>query len=174
MAADLTQLARKIYQFEQLLSPDMVKKMLGTVGLKLKPEVQAGVARTPAKKGSLADGSMSGWGQRDGTPWVLTGMYEQPDWHSVEIMPVRKATGPMRVLEAGRKSYNAGDARVKGTYRSKKTGDLRKRYRKVRRNIGGQAGKGTWGDIAQVVDVKGPALYADERVKAINRILSRG
>lgn len=174
MAADLTALARKIGAYEHLLSPEMVEKMLGAVGQQMKPEVQAGVERTPVKKGSLADGSMSGWGKRDGTPFVLTGMYDQPSWHEVEILPIRKATGPIRVLEAGRKAYKAGDQRVKGTYRSKKTGEVRTRYRKVKRSVGAQAGKGTWADIADVIDKKGPAAYAAERVKAINKILSRG
>lgn len=176
MVPDLTALARKIRAYEHLLSPEMVEKMLGRVGQQLKPEVQAGVARTQVKTPgrSLRDGSMSGWGKRDGTPFVLTGMYEQPTWHEVEILPIRKATGPIRVLEAGRKAYRVGNQRRKGTYKSKKTGLVTERFRKVRRNVGAQDGKGTWSDVASVVDKKGPAAYAAERVKAINKILSRG
>lgn len=174
MADDLTRLAKKLEAFANLLSPEQVKEMLGRVGQQMKPEVQAGVERTPAARGSLRDGSMSGWGKRDGSPFVLAGRYEQPAPTVLEIVPARTALGPIRVLEAGRKAYQAGDARVKGTYVSKKTGERRTRTRKVRRNIGATQGKGTWSDVAGVVDRKAPAAFAAERVKAINKILSRG
>lgn len=174
MADDLTRLAKKLESFAHLLSPEQVQEMLGRVGQQMKPEVQAGVERTPANRGSLRDGSMSGWGKRDGSPFVLTGRYTQPSWNVLEIVPARTAIGPIRVLEAGRSAYQAGDTRVKGTYTSKKTGQVRTRTRKVKRNVGATKPKGTWSDVAGVVDKKAPAAFAAERVKAIGKILSRG
>lgn len=173
MASEL-RVAKKLEAYAHLLSPDAVKRILAEVGVKMKPEVQAGVERTPATRGSLRDGSMSGWGKRDGTPFVLTGRYEQPEPTVLEIVPARTALGPIRVLEAGRQAYKAGDQRVKGTYRSKKTGEVRTRLRKVKRNVGATAPKGTWTDITGVVEKKAPALFVAERVKAISKILSRG
>lgn len=174
MADDFKRLANKMQAFANLLSPDDVKAMLAKVGIRMKPEVAAGVQRTPARRGSLRDGSMSGWGRKDGTPFNLVGRYEQPDWHTLEIVPDPKSRGPIRVLEVGRRAYQAGDARAKGTYTSKKTGERRTRYRKVKRNIGATSGKGTWSDVSRVVDVKAPAAFAEERVRAISKILSRG
>ena len=48
----------------------------------------------------------------------------------------------MRVLNDGRQAHEAGGRRTAGTYKSKKTGDVRQKYRKVNRSMGATAGKG--------------------------------
>ena len=85
---------------------------------------------------------MSHW--RRGAPVPITGTAKVLGPTTVEILPQRRAAGPMRVLESGRQAYAAGDRRISGTYTSKKTGERRTKTRKVKHATGATEGKNTW------------------------------
>lgn len=116
-----------------------------------KPDISAAV------RNDLGDLSMSGW--KRGNPFEIGGMYEVVGPHEVEMAPARKVRGPMRVLEQGRAAYQSGDRRVGGTYITKRTGEVRTKYRKVKRTMGATQGKGTWTDAEAIMAAKMPPRY---------------
>lgn len=59
----------------------------------------------------------------------------------------------MRVLQDGRKAYTRGDKRRKGTRLRQRTGDRVDVFRKVKRNVGAQKGRGTWTHAEQLIDI---------------------
>jgi hypothetical protein len=96
-----------------------------------------------AVRNDIGDMSMSGW--RRGNPFDVKSRFDVAE-RTVEISPERRAKGPMRVLEEGRKAYNAGDSRSSGSRVRKRDGAVIAKTRKVKRNVGAHGGKGTWSD----------------------------
>ena len=120
------------------------------VGDALVPFVERAIAATPAKDGSLADRSMSGWHGKGQPSFRLSGKADaSKDGRTVQVAPAaegaqwRKGAGQMRVLEDGRSSYAKGDRRKSGT-RTNKSGERVDKTRKLRQNVGATRGKGTW------------------------------
>lgn len=121
-----------------------------------------------AAAASIGDHSMSGW--KRGAPIEIVGKVVKRD--GVAIAPT--AAGPMRVLNDGRQAHEAGGRRTAGTYKSKKTGDVRQKYRKVKRSMGATAGKGTWDDAANKIADEFPKLMADELHQVMRETFTEG
>lgn len=120
------------------------KDRLAKVGKQLEPLVENAVVN------SIGDTSMSGWthkkpaeltGRSELSTTVETGIFVAP---ALKGGAWRRGLGPMRVLQDGRKAYNAGDRRASGTRVKKKTGEVVTKYRKVKRKVSATKGKGTW------------------------------
>ena len=166
MANDFASLSKKLNGFAAELDGSAAKARLQRVALETKVDVDDAV------RADLGDLSMSGWRRR--SPFDVRGRYELLTDQEFEIQPQRKAIGPMRVLEQGRTAYNAGDQRRKGSYTSKKTGATTDRFRKVKRNVGATAGKGTWTDAVRLMEARVPARIHREVVKALSRHFRKG
>lgn len=149
------------------------RERLKRVGQQTVPDVEIAVQRTPAKAGSLADLSMSGWRKRGGDPLQLSGAFEVLSDNELEMRPGlrngnwRQGAGPMRVLESGRKTYQAGTRRAAGSYVSRKTGEVRTKTRRVKRNTGATEGKGTWSDAEQMMAAEMAARWHTEWVRSM-------
>ena len=163
--------ARKLERVQHDLSPEGFREQLDRVGRKLADEVDAAVKSTPAARGSLSDMSMSGW--RRSRPIPITGFHKVTG-DGIEVAPARMSRGPMRVLESGRASYGAGDRRQSGTRVRKKDGQRVDRYRKVKRNVGGTDGKGTWSVASGKVVAKATPMLHDEELRVMTRWFRRG
>lgn len=137
------------------------------VGKQAAPEILAAVRRTPAEHGSLSDGGMSGWGDNA----AIDGEFRIQSDHEVVIQPTGRSKGRLRVLESGRNTYAAGDRRASGVYVSKKTGERKVKTRKVKVNVTGHGGKGTWSDAEAVLIGRLPGLYEAEFVADMAKIL---
>ena len=124
---------------------------LKAVGKELEPLVERAVAN------DIGDHSMSGW--RRGKPFEITGHSEPATTvpTGIFVSPAlkganwRKGHGPMRVLQDGRKAYNAGDRRRTGTRTKKKTGEVVDKFRRVKRVVGATQGKNTWDDAVALM-----------------------
>jgi hypothetical protein len=87
----------------------------------------------------------------------------------VAITPQGRATGPMRVLEDGRKAYNAGDLRVRGYGKVRANGFRAVKTTAVNGRVGATRGKNTWTNAARDISEE----YLDVAAKALNKILMR-
>lgn len=132
------------------------------VGLFAKESVDDAVRRTPARKGSLADAEMSGW------PRAIRARYDSQG-DVLVVKPQGRSTGPMRVLEDGRKGYNAGDFRIRGVSKVRANGFRTVRSAQVNGRVGATKGKGTWTNAVR--DIR--AEYMDVAAKAMSKILMR-
>lgn len=149
------------------------RSQMAKVGVELRPEIDRAVRSTPSKRGSLADGSMSGF--RRGGPIEITGTSRVVADHAVLVEPVKRAKGPMAVLERGRNLGGSGGTAgpgvsADGTTRRNKNGQLRKvRAFKTRRWNGYTEPKGTMSVTASAIESKAPGLINTEVVAAILR-----
>lgn len=138
------QVARKVDRVVRQLDGRALGEMLADEAKQLQRIAAQAVRDTPARNGSLSDGSMSGWHR--GRPVVLATRVtprEGQDRASVLVTPDRTA-GLWRVLESGRQG-NAKGARVaRGTTRA---GNVR--YRRVRRTTGATEAKRTWSTASE-------------------------
>lgn len=121
----------------------------------------------------LGDHSMSHWRTKSGDPIDITGQAKELSDSELEVAPTPRSRGPMRVLTDGRQSYGAGDRRQSGS-RLNKAGERVAKTRKVKRNVGAQAGKGTWGDATEIMQREMPARYEAELAADLARHLRRG
>lgn len=165
-SSGFTTLHRKVSQLEREMSGQASKERLERVAGLTKRDVDEAV------RGDLGDLSMSGW--RRGNPFPIQGRYDITSDHEFEVNPQRRARGPMRVLQEGRKAYTAGDRRQSGTYTSKKTGLTRARTRTVKRNVGATQGKDTWSDAVRLMEERVPGRVDRELQKAIRKYFSKG
>lgn len=134
MSRDLAAFGLKVDKVLNELDDPALFRAVGMEGKKL---------ANRAVRIDIGDMSMSGW--RRGKPFDITSRFDVAE-RTVEISPERRAKGPMRVLEEGRKSYQAGDTRSSGTRTRKKDGVVVNKTRRVKRNVGSTAGKNTWSD----------------------------
>lgn len=137
-----------------LLGASELQRKLARFGRDLdKIEVVVGRESVPdvaeAVRGELGDLSMSRWWR--GNPVQIVGaVAKRAD--GVEVVPLGRARGPMRVLESGRNAYALGDRRNSGgVRRSRKTGQLYQPTRRVKRATGVVRGRGTWSDAARLM-----------------------
>lgn len=125
-----------------------------------------------AVRADLGDLSMSNWRRKK--PLDVVGRYDVEGDQAVVISPAYQSRGPMRVLESGRQSYQAGSRRQSGTYKRERTGDVRIKYRTVNRNVGASAGKGTWTDATEIMQRKMPRRYEALFARDLGRIFAKG
>lgn len=173
MAESFADLQRKLLAVERDLEGRASRSAMARVGRALRPEIDRAVS------GTLGDLSMSGW-RRSG-PIDIVGSHRVLDDATVLIEPVKRAKGPMAVLERGRNmgggshGFSGPGISADGTTRRNANGAIRKvRARKGRRWNGYTAGKGTMSDASQAIKDKAPALIADEVHKALARRLTGG
>jgi len=155
MDARLTMLQRE-------MTGQAARDRLTKVGMAVKGEV------ADAVRADIGDTSMSGWPRKG--PVEITGRFEVLSATELSVQPVGKALGPMRVLESGRQAYQAGDRRRSGSYRSKKTGDVRQKSRTVSRNTGATKGKGTWSDAVDRLVRRIPNEYHGQMVRTYGKL----
>lgn len=170
-AADVARLHRKFDKLERQFDGRELEAQLLKVGKLATPFVNEAVRATPAAKGSLSDGVMSGPGRWStfslkGEAKALEG--SRP---TVVIRPTGKSRGPMRVLEDGRKGYSAGDRRKSGTRLNKDKVRVDK-FRKIKRNLGATEGKQTWTRATTVMARYVPAAGRREFVNSWKKALS--
>lgn len=126
-----------------------------------------------AVRGDLGDLSMSHWRTKAGDPIDITGQAKVLSDSELEVAPTPRSRGEMRVLTDGRQSYGAGARRQSGS-RLNKAGERVAKTRKVKRNVGAQAGKGTWGDATEIMQREMPARYEAELAADLAKHLRRG
>jgi hypothetical protein len=154
---DLGSFAAKVGKFGKMLDagPDR-DRMLKAIGMRGKADA------ADALQADIGDMSMSNW--RRGRPFDLSSEFELISKDQVEVRPYKRARGPWRVLEDGRRagsSYDlvqVGRVRKDGTRRGKSRG----------RNQGETQGKGTWSDALALMDKSAPEII-DQHVKKARR-----
>lgn len=157
MATDLAAFALKVDRVLDQLDDPALFRAVGEEGKKL---------ANRAVKNDIGDMSMSGW--RRGKPFDIGSRYDISE-RTVEISPQRIAKGPMRVLEEGRKAYSAGDSRSSGTRTRKKDGVVVNKTRRVKRNVGRTAGKGTWSDATADMERELPKAAHQHVTKVLRK-----
>lgn len=95
-----------------------------------------------ALKGDIGDMSMSNW--RRGKPINLAVRYDVKADTAVEIGPNKRAAGPWRVLEEGRKSGTSKGSR-----------------KRAPRPVSSSRGKSTWSDATERMEKELPIVVAD-------------
>lgn len=169
-AADVARLHRKLDKVSREFDGRALDEKLMRLGKDASRFVDEAVRATPAKSGSLSDGSMSGW--RRGRPFQLQGRARQRGKGTVVVLPAPKALGPMRVLEDGRKARGTGSLYKRGQYTSKKTGATYSRLGVSKRNVGATEGKKTWTHattaMARYVPPAGRREFVDSWKKALS------
>lgn len=140
---ELIDLANRFAELAYELDQEALKIINAKVEEGAKSDIEQAV------RGDIGDLSMSGWPRK--RPMLITGHAEIKN-ESIEVRPAtdgagwRRGLGPMRVLESGRSAYTKGDSRFSGNYVSKKTGLVRAKSRKVKRNVAATEGRRTWSD----------------------------
>ena len=163
MADSLADLSRKLDRVaDDLKSPALVKR----VAEKAVGDIAEAV------RGDLGDLSMSRWMRS--APVEIVGAVERAPDGGFAVAPVRRARGPMRVLESGRNAYAAGDRRVSGSRVSKKTGERTTKTRKVKRAGAGTGGRGTWSDAEALIVARTGGRFEQEAQAVMARQFMRG
>jgi hypothetical protein len=116
VTTDLAGLNRKLDNLADSLTKD-TRKLLNQVGMEGKTIGRGAVT------GDLGDMSMSNW--RRGRPIQIALRFNLLSDAEVEILPAPRASGPMRVLEDGRRGGMSKGRKRKG-------------------RVGSTAGRGTW------------------------------
>ena len=158
MSADLAAFALKVDKTIKDLADEKMLKAVGEAGDKIAEH---------AVRADIGDMSMSGW-QR-GKPFDVKSRWDIVGPLSVEITPERRARGPMRVLEEGRRAYVAGEKRASGTRVRKRDGVSVTKYRKVKRNVGATKGKQTWSDATEVMGRELPKVAHEHVTKVLRK-----
>lgn len=150
MADTFASYAAKIGKFADALEGPPAKALLVKIGMAAKGDA------ADALRGDIGDMSMSHW--RRGNPFDLSARFDVLSDSEVEVLPAKRAAGPWRVLEEGRRPGGAfdlvqvGKRRKDGTRRGKSRG----------RNQGATAAKNTWSDALAIMDAKTPGRVNDE------------
>jgi len=172
VAQSFADLNRKLDGVTRDLSGEVSRGGLARVGKAVQVEIERAVAA------DIGDTSMSGW-RRSG-PIAITGTSRAISDHEVIVEPVKRAKGPMAVLERGRNQGNASGfsgpgISADGSTRRNANGSVRKaRRRKARRWNGYTAGKNTMSEASQAIKDKAPPLIAAEVHKALAKRLTGG
>lgn len=159
MAGDLDPFIKKLDTFGRNLNGEGMQELVKAIGMGAKGDVDAAV------RADLGDQSMSGWHR--GKPVTISGRYEMTG-DAIEVTPGR-TRGMMRVLEDGRRAHQAGGQRLKGRYKSKKTGLVTERMTTVKRNVGATAPKNTWSEAVERIVKETPTRAGEAFRKLITR-----
>lgn len=142
--SELGGLARKIDRLADDLTGRAMREALNKVGQAAKDDVAEAVRR------DLGDLSMSNW--RRGRPIQLVARYDMVGDTGLAVTPAKRARGPMRVLQEGRRA-----------------GVSKGRRGRAPRRYGSSAGKGTWTNATRLVERRTTGRVAPEVRKAIAR-----
>lgn len=104
----------------------------------------------------LGDVAMSNWPRR-GDAMELTAYAKMVGPAAVAVAPSGRSTGPLSMLESGRKVRRAGQFRSRGTRTRKKDGATYTRLVQLSRGVGPMAAKKTWSDGVEVAQREMPA-----------------
>jgi hypothetical protein len=159
--ADLRLLAADLRDLAERFSDAKVADMLVEIGKASTPDIDKAVS------GDIGDQSMSNWWR--GKPVPIVGDYKVAH-RTLTMQFARTSAGPGRVLESGRSAHAAGGTRNSGTYRSKRTGEVRQKTRKVKRTSGATRGKGTWTDAVRILEQKVPDRIEAAVLKTVGRL----
>ena len=144
MTTDLAGLAKKIDSLNDSLSND-TKRLLNRVGMEGKANA------TSAIKGDLGDLSMSNW--RRGKPIPIGVRFNILSGSEVEFTPTPRASGPMRVLEDGRRAGMSKGKKRKG-------------------RVGATAGRGTWSDTVAKMETELPKVVHEHTLATLRKLFS--
>lgn len=81
------------------------------------------------------------------------------------VRPKSKVRGLWRVMESGRKAYQAGAKRDAGVYTRKRTGERVMRQRRVKRATGAMRGWGAWGKAESAMSRVARPVHTREVVR---------
>lgn len=174
MAQDFATFNRKVDGVIKEFDGTAGKQRLQRVALATKKDVDEAVRH------DLGDQSMSGW--RRGKPIQIAGRFDIISDHEFEVLPAKRASGPMRVLEEGRNA-GGGAGGFQGPGVNRKTGGrnftksgkvAKQRSKKAKRWNGRTSGKGTWSDAVKLMEQRVPGRVDKEVVKALGRHLGKG
>lgn len=169
MAQDFAAFTKKIDGVVKEFDGTAGKQRLQRVAMQTKKDVDEAV------RDDLGDQSMSGW--RRGNPVQIKGRFDVKSDHEFDVLPDKRGSGPMRVLQDGRNQGNSGGLAgpgisKDGTTRRTKSGQVAKvRARKGKRWNGRTSGKGTWSDAVHLMEQRVPERVDKEVVKALRRHL---
>jgi hypothetical protein len=149
MADDLAGFGRKLDQVADAIAARTLKRTLDKVGAQGKRDLDAAVSAT------LGYRSMSNW--RRGRPIPINGRYNLRSDTSLEVLPGKRAAGPLRVLEDGRKA-----------------GMSKARRGRPSRNVGATAGKGTWTAATKAMEQSLPRVAAKAVHDELGKIFGKG
>lgn len=144
--ADMARVRKRMDAFADEISGKAQADRLRRLARDLQREAVEAVRESPARSGSLADGSMSGWHR--GRPVRLATRVTSHlagDRKTLLVTPDRTA-GLWRVLESGRRAQTKGDRIARGVT---KKGNVR--MRRVKRTMGATEGKGTWSRASEAM-----------------------
>lgn len=140
--ADVARISRHLNAFEVELVGKKAAERQRRLGADLRREAEEAVRQTPAKSGTLADQSMSGWHRKNAVK-LKSRATVQDNGQRLLVTPDRTA-GLWRVLEDGREAHEVGFRRERSRY-VRKTGETRiYRSKASKRATGAMKGKGTW------------------------------
>lgn len=165
MADDLGDLAVTFRRMAATLDGEARTIALGKVGDKGVDLMDAAVVA------DIGDSSLSGWRHRKPIPIVSEATVERS---TVSVGPQRRVRGIMRTLTSGRKAYQPGDRRVKGSYVSKRTGERTLRHRRVKGVVGATTGHGTFDTAADRIESAAPEIVAVATYEALREVVGRG
>lgn len=171
--ASFGQLDRRLALYHAELTGRASQARASRVGVLSRSDINQAV------RADLGDQSMSGW--RRGNPHEIAGTSRVVSDHEVEMLPARRAGGPMRVLESGRNQGNAGgfagpgiNTRTGSTSRTQ-SGAVRKvRSRAGKRWNGTTQPKHTWTEATERLAREMPKRYVREFERDWNRIARGG
>ena len=138
MTSDLARFALKLDKVAKDLTDAKLLQSVGMEGKKI---------GTGALRNDIGDTSMSNW--RRGRPINLATRFDVVSDSAVEIGPGKRAAGPWRVLEEGRRA-----------------GVSKKRSR---RPVSASAGKGTWSDATRQMETELPNVARDHVTKVLRK-----
>jgi hypothetical protein len=146
MAADpLRDLSARLDGLAKDLGGDAMRKVMTDVGVEGKKSIDAAV-RT-----DLGDTSFSNW--RRGRPIQIGGRFDLKSDTSLEMLPARRAAGPMRVLT---------DGRAAGISKG----------RKRQGRVGSTRGRGTWTEAEREIEQELPKQALDAIERLVRKALS--
>jgi hypothetical protein len=135
------------------VSDAQAKKFLAGLGQDAKRDMAEGIRQTLG-----SDRAMTNWPRRGKTA-TLGVRYDMPGPTDLVVKPDRVSAGALSMLQNGRQPRTAGGFApgriVNGV------GGMRQRLRKVKRNVGPMAPKGTWGDGRDIVERRFPSRARD-------------
>ncbi len=144
MATDLRGLNRKLDSLAGSLSKD-TRRLLTQVGMEGKSITGAAV------RGDIGDLSMSNW--RRGRPVPIGVRFNLLSGSAVELTPNPRASGPMRVLERGRRGGMSKGKRRKG-------------------RVGATSGRGTWTEATRKMEQEFPRVVHRHTQATLRRLFS--
>ena len=157
---DLTKALRRINRMVDELDGSAMSDRLLRVATKVQPDAAAEV------RADLGDLDMSHWTRR--RPIQILTEAKLSDPKMAVVRPRPRTRGPWRVLESGRRSWQAGEGKLR--FVQTKTKGLRTRHRIVKRNVGGSGGRATWSRSTVAMTNHARQLLTADQAKAFRSV----